>query len=268
MHRGLTKLTLLGALAVLISATACSKDDSQLAEVDAARQAALTEIQDAKVALDAQREELASLLDQLENPVEADDPDATTDVEPVDPEALAAQAEALKTEIDTAADALGGQIVTFINDDPPVADEPLSESLKAAVGIKVDEDIILSREYINEGGDYRRAISILEAIQPLAMDDQRLNDELEKARADRWMTEERFTAVKTGLDEDEVRELLGPVNLRNLKEYPDRGVTAWFYLKEGGGAAGVYFREKGGKLKVYKADFEAVKKEEDSDGGA
>ena len=59
-----------------------------------------------------------------------------------------------------------------------------------------------------------------------------------------------------------MREVLGPVNLRNLKEYPDRGVTAWFYLKEAGGAAGVYFRKKGGKLTVYKADFEAVKKQD------
>ena len=279
MHRGLTKLTFLCVLAALVGATACSKDDSQLVELDAARQEALADIEAAKAALDAKRVELADLRESLANPDtdSADTDSADTgpgdtgpggegEAEPMDSLTPEAQADALKAEIDQLADDLGGKIVTFINDDPPIADEPLSETLQKAVDIKVDEDILLSREYIQEGGDYRRAISILEAIQPLAMDDQRLADELEQARANRWMTEERFAAVKNGFDEDQVREAIGPVNLRNLKEYPDNGVTAWFYLKEGGGAAGVYFREKNGKLVVYKADFNAVKREgEDED---
>ena len=65
------------------------------------------------------------------------------------------------------------------------------------------------------------------------------------------------------MTEEEVREHLGPVNLRNVKEYPDKNVTAWFYSKDGGGAAGVYFQESKGKLVTYKMDFEAVKASED-----
>lgn len=71
------------------------------------------------------------------------------------------------------------------------------------------------------------------------------------------MTSERFKAVKKGMTENEVREALGPPNLFNVREYEDRGVTAWFYPKdEAGAAAGVWFRMK--DHKVYRINFDAI----------
>ena len=269
MYRGSTTLTLLCVLALLLGGSACSKDNSQIDELQQARQAALAEIESAKAALDAKRGELADLRETIANPDGASEGEASEGEEqPADPEALQAQADSLKAEIDGQADELNKLIANFINEDPPIAGEPLNETMQKAVDIKVDEDILLAREYIEMGGDHRKAISILEQILPLAKDNPRLVEELEKANADRWMTEERFAAVKEGMSEQEVRDTLGQVNLRNLKEYPDRGVTAWFYLKEDGGAAAVYFRKKRDQLVVYKADFNAVKKESDEEEAA
>ena len=156
----------------------------------------------------------------------------------------------------------GSQVVGFINEDPPIAGEPLSEVQRKAVDMKIDEDILLAREFIEIGGDYRRALSILEGLKPLAPDNTRLAEEIANAEAMRYVTEERFEAIKKGMTEDEVREVLGPVNLRNVKEYPDRNVTAWFYKRENGGAAGIYFQERKGKLVTYKFDFNAVNPED------
>lgn len=274
MHRGMTKLISLCALVALVATGACGKDDSQMQELEAARQAALEEIESAKEALDAKRAELAEMRAIIADPEgaqaetsgdETSGAEGGEEAEPVDVEALEAEAEALKNEIDSAADELGRKIVEFINEDPPVVGEPLNPVQQRAIDIKVDEDILLAREYIEVGGDHKRAISILEQIQPLAGESARLSEALEQAKADRWMTEERFTQAEKGQTEQEVRALLGQVNLRNVKEYPDRGVTAWFYMREGGGAAGVYFKESNGDLVVYKTDFNAVEPESDTE---
>ena len=87
------------------------------------------------------------------------------------------------------------------------------------------------------------------------------------------MTEERFAQVKKKMTRDEVREILGQVMLSNLREYPERGVIGWFYRKEDGGAAAVYFREKrkgDDNWVVYDTNFNAVKQqviEGDEEGG-
>jgi hypothetical protein len=39
--------------------------------------------------------------------------------------------------------------------------------------------------------------------------------------------------------------VLGPVNLQMVRSYPEQGVEAWLYPKQGGGTAGVFFRRGG-----------------------
>ncbi len=74
------------------------------------------------------------------------------------------------------------------------------------------------------------------------------------------MTEERFAQVRKGMTEQDVRAILGQVNLRNIRPYPERKVTAWFYpTAEDGAAAAVWFRMgKNDQLVVYDSKFEAV----------
>jgi hypothetical protein len=127
------------------------------------------------------------------------------------------------------------------------------------VRLKSDEDIVVAHQFIERGGDYRRAIEIYEAALAVDPANPRLRQELEKARGLRYMTAERFAGVKEGMTPDEVRAVLGQPNLHNVRDYADRGVSAWFYPKgPDGAAAGVWFQRKDGGARVYELDFEAV----------
>jgi hypothetical protein len=75
------------------------------------------------------------------------------------------------------------------------------------------------------------------------------------------MDETRWAAAKKGMTEDDVRRVLGQVNLHNIREYPDKDVVAWFYpTAEDGSAAAVWFQpnKKSGVLEVYQIKFEAI----------
>lgn len=248
------------ALLLLASAFACGEDQVAIEEeMKAERESALASIEQAKADLDAKRAEYQEVLAEIQEPEASEaESEAGAAAEATPIEELEARAEELDQEIEEEAQELSARIVEFINEDPPIADEPYDDHQQRAIDLKVEEDILLAQEWIQSGGDYKRALTILESLVPLAPDNQRLQEELEQARNFRYMTEERFAAAKKGMTEDEVREALGPVNLRNVKEYDERGVIAWFYPKEGGGAAGVFFETKQGQLKVYKTDFKAV----------
>ena len=266
MQRGLRKILSLGVVVAFAGLPACQDGDGQLDELVAAQEAAVAELEEAKKTLDAKREELAQIEARLKAPEE---PEAEAEAgagaegeeaeEPFDPEAAKQRAEVLKSEIESAADELVGSIVGFINDDPPTAGEPLNDRQRRAVEMKIDEDIHLAHDFIDRGGDYKRALNILEGMLPLAPDHARLNEEIARANELRFMSEERFEGVKKGMTEEEVRAVLGPVNLRNIRPYEEKGVTAWFYPKDGGGAAGVWFQERKGELVTYKMDFNAIK---------
>jgi len=161
------------------------------------------------------------------------------------------------------------RLVALINADPPVQGEPLSERQKAAIRMKSDEDILVAREHIEEGGDYQRAIEIYEEALAVDPDNPRLAAELAKARQRRFITAEAFAQVKEGMKDAEVRTLLGQPNLHNVREYAERGVIAWFYPKdESGAAAGVWFEKKPGGLVVYELDFEAIQPGQPHPAGA
>ena len=125
--------------------------------------------------------------------------------------------------------------------------------------MKTHEDMIVAQEFIDKGGDYRRAIEIYQTALIADPNNEELQAAIAEAEELRFMNEERFSQVSKNMTEEEVREVLGPVYLQNIKRYEDQGVTAWYYRKQDGGAAGVFFQEKRGVLKVYKFDFSAVK---------
>jgi tetratricopeptide (TPR) repeat protein len=197
-------------------------------------------LQQAKKDLDGKRQRLASLTASTRAP-------------------LTPEARQLAKEVEDETRELNRRLLEFINSDPPRAGEPLTERQKAAIRMKSDEDILVAREHIEQGGDYERAIDIYEEALAVDPENPRLKGELQKARARRYITAEVFAKVKEGMSEDQVRALLGQPNLHNVKEYPDRGVVAWFYPKDAvGAAAGVWFEKKETGLVVYEADFEAI----------
>lgn len=178
------------------------------------------------------------------------------------PEQEKARLEELRNKVMSLEDSLRERIVTFINSNPPVEGEPLTDLQLAAIRMKSSEDMLMAKEYIDKGGEYQRAINIYDDALKVDPDNQELKAALEKAQEMRYMTKDRFSQVKKGMSADEVRGVLGQPNLRNVREYEKQGATAWFYPKDkSGAAAAVWFRKarKTGALEVYKADFDALK---------
>jgi hypothetical protein len=156
--------------------------------------------------------------------------------------------------------AFNRRLVEFINADPPVQGEPLTERQQAAIRMKSAEDIRLARQFIAQGGDYQRAIDIFKDALLVDPGNPRLREELARAQARRYMTRETFAQVKEGMDQEEVRRLLGQPNLHNVGDYPERHVVGWFYPKdESGAAAAVWFHDDEGRYTVYLFDFDALR---------
>lgn len=151
------------------------------------------------------------------------------------------------------------RLVDLINADPPVQGKPASELQKAAIRMKSDEEIVLAHQFIEQGGDYQRAIDIYKEALAVDPGNPRLREELARAQARRYMTRKTFDQVQEGMDQAEVRSLLGQPNLHNVRDYPDRDVVGWFYPKDASGAgAAVWFHKEGGRATVYLLDFDAL----------
>jgi hypothetical protein len=181
------------------------------------------------------------------------------------PASIAAR-EGLRKQTTALAAELDRRLVAFINADPPVQGQPVTERQQAALRMKSGEDVVLARQLIDEGGDYQRAIAIYK--EDLAVDpaDPQLAAELAKAQGRRYMARDVFAQLKKGLSQEEVRGLLGAPNPHSVRDYPDRGVVGWFYPRDASGAAAaVWFSRndghdgKTGPYAVYLFDFDAIK---------
>ncbi len=154
------------------------------------------------------------------------------------------------------------RLIGFINDQGIAVGGELTDVQLGAIRMKTSEEVLLAQEYIDRGGDYAKAIDIYNLSMQFDPDNEELKAALAAAEENQYMTKERFGAVKKKMTQDEVRAAIGQVNLRNIKLYEDEGTVAWFYRKEDGSAAGVWFKEskKGADdWFVYTTKFNAVK---------
>ncbi len=72
------------------------------------------------------------------------------------------------------------------------------------------------------------------------------------------MTAARFSRAAPGMTADQVRAALGPPNAHDVRAYPDKGVVGWFYPREGGAAAAVWFDRRDGAPTAYLCDWNAL----------
>lgn len=238
-------LALVAALCVLATLAACG-GGGETASADAAQEAEWAELQQMKQTLDAKRAELAQAREQL---AAAGEEEAAE---------LSARVEQLAAETQTMADDFNSRLVTYINANAPVVGEPPTERQKEAIRLKSAEDILYAQEYIEQGGDYSRAIDIYKAALVADPENQELQAALTTAESQRYMSEERFAEVKRGMSDDQVRQLLGTPHYRNVREF-ENGTVGWFYPTDvNRSAAAIYFRKKGDDLEVYNADYRAV----------
>lgn len=252
MRRTMSTFTAACIGLALLGLVACGPSQEEQAAAAQAEQ--LTQLEEGKAALDAKRQELADLQGELGAIDESEEGAADRQAE------LEGEISRLEGEVIDASEELSSAVVDFINADPPIEGEPLTESQQAGIRIKSAEDMVVAREHIDKGGDYRRAIDIYNQALQVDPDNPDLQAALAEAEELRWMTQERFSEVKKGMSTDEVRATLGQPNLRNVRDYPEREVTAWFYpTHENGAAAAVWFRAgKSGDQEVYQTKFEAI----------
>ncbi|HXT21842.1 MAG TPA: hypothetical protein VN923_13910 [Thermoanaerobaculia bacterium] len=240
------------ALLVAVSAGGCRDAAEQRAE--SARAQEWAALQRDKRTIDGERGELRRLRGRLAAvPIAADGtPLAAGDA------AIAREVALREERLAARSSHLGDRLVHylggFVHDaggSPP--------GWNAAVRMKSDEDLAVAQEWIDRGGDYRRAIEILETQRALDPGDERLTQALVRAREMRFVTPERFARVQAGMSPIDVRAALGPVNLREVLRRPAEQLEAWYYPKRGGGKAAVYFRYEEGRrgYVVYQTDLAA-----------
>lgn len=245
------------AALTLLPLTACSSGDDEAAAAQAERTARLEQLEQEKQALQQVRQDLADLEERLVQAEAGDLPEG----ESADPTELRTQIEQKDAELTEKAGALNQALTEFINADPPIEGEPIPEATAAAITMKVDEDILLAREYITEGGDYARAISMYDNILAYSPENPEVLAAKAEAEDQRYMTEERFSQVEDGMTEGQVVQILGPANPRNRRYFEDVKRAAWYYPKSpDGDAAGVLFRERDGRMEVYDTNWNAVPK--------
>jgi len=245
----MTRKRILLALAplVLVCLPACQSEQKEAQAKQAARQTEWSWLQTSQTELLKLRQDVRAAKAALASATDDGKAAAQANLEGIEQQAAAL------------AEEFNRRLVEYINADPILRGEAPNPSQLASLRMKSDEDIAVAQEYVDLGGDYRRAVEILETAQGVDPDNPRLEAELEKHKAMRFATKERFDQVKRGMTQEEVRAILGQVNLRNVRDYPERKVVAWFYPKEGGGAGAVFFETKDERFVVYKVDFEALK---------
>ena len=239
-----------GAAVILLlaSLTACGPSEEE--RTATARAEAWAELEEAQAALNAKRGELEQLRAQAAAPGEGEDA-----------EALAAQVEALDEEVGGDGEVLQQKLVNYINEAEWEIGGEMDEEQRVAFAMMSGEQMYLAQEYVVKGGDYRRAIDILEAAKRNDPDNPDLAARIAEYQEARYVTVERLAEVERGMTEAEVEGVLGKPFHSYVRTFSDENVFAWFYPKDpeqhgAGAAVGVFFRE--GDRKVYRTDPNAV----------
>ena len=109
----------------------------------------------------------------------------------VDVAALEEEVEGLTANFVTA-------VVEFINTDPPDEGEPFTAKQQAVFRMKSGEDMLVAQEFIDKGGDIKRAIRIYNDALIVDPDNPDLQAALAAAEEARFMSPEKFAKVRKG----------------------------------------------------------------------
>ena len=242
-----------GAVSLVLWVVACGPSEKEAAAT--AQAEAWTSVQEEHAVLTGLRDELGATRAEI-----AAGPEGDEDIG-LSPEEHAMQLEekaaGQEEEVNRVADEFSTALVEFINEHAGFEGDETNDVQAAAIRLKTDEDIELAREYVTKGGDYKRALDIVRNALMVDSDNEKLNETIAELEDLRYMDEDRFSLVKRGMSEAEVRAVIGQVFHGNVREQGE--VKYWLYAKEEGAAAGVYFREVRGQLTVYDTNFNAVK---------
>jgi len=237
----------------------CSRGPSEEELNLAALEEHLTIIRSANETLQQTRAELGEAKAGVEE-IEAVQERKRTEEQKTQLEALVAQVEELSAGQDAAFNDVQGALADALN--LALNDFPDSPLTTEALTIYSNEAIMYANDAVAKAGDYKKAIDHLygalgyyEAIG--ADPHQPLTDKIAELEERRFITKERFDAVKNGMTKDQVREIAGVPYYQNIKLDEKRGVETWLFKRNDEGVAALYFKVKTGK--VYGRNYDAVK---------
>jgi hypothetical protein len=237
----------------------CSRGPSEEEVKKAQLEEQYTSIQQLNTDLEQTRSELAQARSRLAE-LEAIPANRLSDEQKDEMATIQARIEELQAAQDTTFDELQAKLADFLN--LALNEFPEAEETIKGLEIYSKEAVGYANDAVTQAGDYKKAIDHLygavgyyEAIgaEPYPP----LKARLEELEEQRYITKERFEAVKNGMTKEEVKEAVGTPYYANIREDKQKGVEMWLYPKREGGAAGVYFRMK--TEKVYGKNFDAVK---------
>jgi len=164
----------------------------------------------------------------------------------------------LTQKVDTDYEALQDKLADFLN--VALNDFPDDPATDKALMIYSEEALVTAAEHVRKAGDYKKAIEILSTAKNYYENlgktpYPKLSEAIGHYEEMRYITKDRFDAVKKGMTIDEVSEVAGPAYYGNRRE--EKGAIMWLYPRRDGGAAAIYFRKKTGK--VYAKKWDAVK---------
>jgi len=170
---------------------------------------------------------------------------------------LEEQVKAVSKELDKIFTDDQNELANFLN----VALNEAPQAPQTVEGLKIyAEDAMLNaKDYMDEAGDYRKAVELLETAQSYfqtvgAPVPQELSSLMEEAKKFRFITKERYDQVQKGMTKAEVRAITGTPLALNVREQEVKGqkVTVWLFRSEQGDVASFFFDQKG---KLYSKDW-------------
>ena len=166
----------------------------------------------------------------------------------------------LTTAQDAAFEAAQATLADFLN--IGLNDFPQAPETKQALDLYTREALLVADDMVRKAGDYAKAVDHLNGVDSLYDQVGLPHNPAIKQKLDwlddwRYITQERFDAVKNNMTMDEVRTIAGVPYYANIQEDKVKGIETWLYRKRDGGAAAFYFTIKTGK--VYGKNYEAIK---------
>ncbi|PWB78322.1 MAG: hypothetical protein C3F15_02040 [Holophagae bacterium] len=166
----------------------------------------------------------------------------------------------LTTAQDAAFEAAQATLADFLN--VGLNDFPQAPETKQALDLYTREALLVADDMVRKAGDYAKAVDHLNGVDSLYDQVGLPHNPAIKQKLDwlddwRYITQERFDAVKNNMTMDEVRTIAGVPYYANIQEDQAKGIETWLYRKRDGGAAAFYFTIKTGK--VYGKNYEAIK---------
>ncbi len=112
-----------------------------------------------------------------------------------------------------------------------------------AAKLYADEKVAIADQYANVLSRYDRAIDLYNAALAVDPSNAAARQHLDDARARRFVSMNAFANVRTGMKEQEVRDLVGLPREDWIRQVVqnNRVYSVWIYPKQDGGASAIYF---------------------------